>query len=60
MPKGGKEMKELSIKDRIVISCVLFLISGMAEKSSNFYNFRVSEFLEEVKRLANLPKEVEE
>lgn len=53
-------MKELSIKDRIVIACVLFLISGMAEKSSNFYNFRVSEFLEEVKRLAKLPKEVEQ
>lgn len=50
-------MKELSIKDRIVIACVLFLISGMAEKSNNFYNFRVSEFLEEVKQLSRLPKE---
>lgn len=53
-------MKELSIKDRIVIACVLFLISGMAEKSSNFYNFRASEFLEQVKKLSALPKETNE
>lgn len=56
---GGQKMKELTIRERIIVACILFLIGGLAERNTSFLNFRISEFLEQVKQLSSLPKETD-
>jgi hypothetical protein len=44
-------MKKLSLGDRIVIHCVLFIIEGVQKSCTCFYNFEADHFIEKVKQL---------
>lgn len=46
-------MKKLSLTDRIIIRCVLFLIEGVGRTSEIFYNYNVDHFIAEIKKLLN-------
>ncbi len=50
-------MKKLSIIDKIIIRCVLFLIEGLGRISDVFYNFNVDKFTEDIKTLLKGDKE---
>lgn len=49
--KGVKSMKKLSLTDRLIIHCVLFLVEGLGRTSEIFYNFNVDHFVAEIKKL---------
>lgn len=44
-------MKKLSLTDRLIIHCVLFLVEGLGRTSEIFYNFNVDHFIAEIKKL---------
>lgn len=44
-------MKKLSLIDKLIIHCVLFLIEGLGRSSEIFYNFNVDHFIAEIKKL---------
>ena len=46
-------MKKLSLIDRLIIHCVLFLIEGLGLSGEIFYNFNVDHFVTEIKKLLN-------
>ena len=46
-------MKKLSLVDKLIIHCVLFLIEGLGRHSEYFYNFHVDDFSADIKKLLN-------
>lgn len=46
-------MEKLSLTDRLIIHCVLFLIEGLGRHSNRFYNYNVDHFIAEIKKLLN-------
>lgn len=44
-------MKNLSLGDRIVIHCVLFIIEGVQRSCNCFYNYEADHFVEKIKQL---------
>lgn len=43
-------MKKLSITDKIVIYCILFLVQALTRNSNVFYNYQADHFITEVKK----------
>lgn len=43
-------MKKLSITDKIVIYCILFLVQALTRNSNVFYNYQADHFNAEVKK----------
>lgn len=43
-------MKKLSITDKIVIYCILFLVQALTRNSDVFYNYQADHFIAEVKK----------
>lgn len=44
-------MNKLSVSDKIVIYCILFLVQALTRNSNVFYNYQADHFIAEVKKV---------